>query len=71
LRGASDCCELLVGGGFGGGVHAVLGNFVDAAGGRLDALAEEMIERQAAFSDSVGFFDSFGYVNFGECGGFE
>ena len=33
-----------VGRGFSGGVHAVLRDFVDAAGGRLDLLAEEMVE---------------------------
>src|SRR5436309_6880310 len=55
-----------VGGGFGGGVHAVLGDFVDAAGGRLDALAVEMIERDAALANGVAFFDGFGDVSFGE-----
>src|SRR5882762_7784424 len=71
LRVAGDCCELLVGGGFGRGVHAVLGDFVDAAGGRFDALAVEMIERNAAFSDGVALFDGFGNVGFGERGGFQ
>src|SRR5712692_8964595 len=60
-----------VGGGFGGGVHAVLGDFVDAAGGGLDALAIEMIEGHAALADGVALFDSFGDVGFGERGGFE
>jgi hypothetical protein len=32
-------------GGFGGGMHAVLRDFVDAAGGRLDLLPEKMIQR--------------------------
>src|SRR5258706_8954038 len=70
-RVAGDCCELLVGGGFGGRVHAMLGDFVDAASGRLDALAVEMIERHAAFPDGVAFFDGFCNVGFGECGGFQ
>jgi len=52
-------------------VHAVLGDFVDAAGGRLDALAVEMIERDAAFADGIALFDGFGDVGFGERGGFE
>ena len=42
---------LLVGAGFGGGVHAVLGNFVDAARRRLLMDAVEMIERAGAFAD--------------------
>jgi len=60
-----------VGGGFGGGVHAVLGNFVDPARGRFDALAVEMIEGDAAFADGVTFFDGFGDVGFRKRGGFE
>src|SRR5229473_2630716 len=60
-----------VGGGFGGGVHAVLGDFVDAAGGGLDALAIEMIEGDTAFADGVALFDGLGDVGFGEGSGFE
>src|SRR6202008_3384271 len=60
-----------VGGGFGGGVHAVLGDFVNTAGGRLDALAVEMIERNAAFADGAALFYGFGDRGFGERGGFE
>jgi hypothetical protein len=52
-----------VGGGFGGGVHAVLGYFVDAAGGRLDLLAEKMIQRETAFSNGVGFFNGFRHID--------
>src|SRR5260370_9175195 len=64
-RDADDWCQLSVRSGFGGGVHAVLGHFVDAAGGRLDALAIEMIEWDAAFADGVALFDGFGDVGFG------
>ena len=41
----------LVRAGFGGGVHAVLRNFVDAARGRLLVQAEKMIERPGALAD--------------------
>ena len=58
-------------GGFGGGVHAVLRDFVDAAGGRLNALAIEMIEGDAAFADGVALFDGLGDIGFGQRGGFE
>src|SRR6266704_4869607 len=58
-------------GGFGGGVQAVLRDFVNAAGGRLDAPAVEMIERNAALADGVTLFDGFGDVGLGESGGFE
>src|SRR6266702_6485425 len=51
-----------VGGGFGGGMQAVLGDFVDAAGGRFNALPVKVIERDAAFSDRVALLDGFGYV---------
>src|SRR6266851_2964090 len=60
-----------VGGGFGGGMHAVLGDFVNAAGGRLNTLAIEMIERNAAFADGVALFDGFGDISFGERSGLE
>jgi hypothetical protein len=63
--------KILVRGGFGGGVHAVLGDFVDAAGGRFNALTVEMIERDAAFADGIALFDGFGDVGFGKRGGFE
>ena len=51
-------------GGFGGGVHAVLGDFVNAAGGGLNALAVKMIERNAALADGVALFDGFRDVGF-------
>src|SRR5258705_11958549 len=70
-RVAGNCCELLVGGGFGGGVHAMLGDFVDAAGGRLDALAVEMVERHPALPDGVAFVAGFCNVRFGERGGLQ
>src|SRR5260370_11602908 len=52
-----------VGGGFGGGMQAVLRDFVDAAGGRLDALAVKMIERDAAFSAPRALLHCFCYVS--------
>src|SRR6266567_4754001 len=52
-----------VGGGFGGGMQAVLRDFVDAAGGGLYALAVKMIERDAAFSDRVALLNGFGDVS--------
>src|SRR6266849_7916002 len=66
LRSAHGRGQFSVSGGFGGGVHTVLGDFVDAAGGRLDALAVEMIERDAAFADGIALFDGFGDVGFSE-----
>src|SRR5690242_20058505 len=64
-------CLASVGSGFGGGVHAVLGNFVDAAGGGLNALAIEMIERDAALAHRIALFDSFRDVSLGQRGRFE
>src|SRR5437868_4175285 len=58
-------------GGFGGGVHAVLGDFVEAAGGRLDLVAIKMVEWDATFADRVALLDGFGYVGLGESGGLE
>ena len=55
---------------FGGGMHAVLRNFVHASGRWLDAQAIEMIQWDAALSDSVAFFDGLGDVGFRESGGF-
>src|SRR5689334_12720767 len=60
-----------VGGGFGGGVHTVLRNFMDAAGWRLDALAIEMIEWDAAFANRVPLFDGFGNVGLSQRGRLE
>src|SRR5690348_7583073 len=60
-----------VSGGFGGGMQAVLRHFVDAAGRRLDALAIEMIERDAALADGVTLLDSHGDVGLGQSSGFE
>src|SRR5260370_25137173 len=67
----SQLLQRLVRDGFGGGVHAVLGDFVDAAGGGLNALAVEMIERNAALADGVALFDGLSDVGFGESRGFE
>ena len=58
-----------MGGGFGGGVHAVLRNFVEASRGRLDLVAIEMIEGDSAFANGVAFLDCLGYVGFGQRGG--
>src|SRR6266700_4516245 len=52
-----------VGGGFGGGMQAVLRDFVDAASGRLDALAVKVIERDASFPDRIALLDGFGDVS--------
>ena len=60
-----------MGGRFGGGVQAVLGDFVDAAQGRLNTLAIEMIQRDAALAYGVALFDGFGDVGFCERSGFE
>jgi hypothetical protein len=46
----SDFRQLLRRGGFGGGVHAVLRDFVDAARRRFLMEAEELIERAGAFA---------------------
>ena len=64
------CFDFLVGAGFGGGVHAVLRNFVDAARGRFLVDAVEMIERAGALADGETFFDGFGHIGFGEQHGF-
>src|SRR5256886_12557765 len=69
LKASGALCS--VGGGFGRGVHAVLGNFVDAAGGRLDALAVEMIELDAALADGIALFDGFRDVGLGQRGRLE
>ena len=58
-------------GGFGGGVHAVLGDFVETAGGRLDLVAIKMVEWDATFADRIALLDGFGYVGLGESGGLE
>lgn len=41
-------------------MHAVLGNFMDAAGGWFLIEAIEMIERAVAFADRVALLDRFG-----------
>ena len=55
-----------MGGGFGGGMHAVLRDFVKAAGGWLDLVAIEMVERSSALADRVTLFDCFRDIGFGE-----
>jgi hypothetical protein len=58
-------------GGFGGGVHAVLRDFMEATGGRLDLVAIKMVERDSTFADGVALLDGFGYVGLSEGGGLE
>ena len=50
--------------GFGGWVHAVLGDFVETAGGRLDFVAIKMVERDSTFADRIALLDGFRYVGF-------
>src|SRR5260370_2217221 len=52
-------------------MHAVVGDFVDAAGGRFDLVAIEMVERDSAFADGVGFLDRFRNVSLSQRGGFK
>jgi hypothetical protein len=66
----STLFDFLVGAGFGGGVHAVLRDFVDAARGRFLMNAVKMIERAGTLSDGETFFDGLGHVRFGEQHGF-
>ncbi len=63
--------RFLMSSGFGGGVHAVLGDFVETARGRLDLVAIKMVERDSTFADSVTLLDSFCYVGLSEGGGLE
>src|SRR5690348_7822883 len=60
-----------VGGGFRGGMHAVLGNFVHAAGGRFDALPVKVIERDSSLAHAVAFFNGFGDVGLSQRGGLD
>jgi len=55
----------------GGWVHAVLGDFVEATGGRLDLVAIKMVKRDSTFADRVALLDGFGYVGLSEGGGLE
>jgi hypothetical protein len=50
--------------GFGGWVHAVLGDFVETAGGWLDLVAIKMVEWDATFADRITLLDGFRYVGF-------
>src|SRR5712675_48392 len=56
----------LPGSGFGRGMHAVLGNFVDAALRRLLMGAVEMVERTGAFADGKSFLNRYGHIRFCE-----
>src|SRR5882672_1807576 len=49
--------SFLARGGFRGGVHAVLRNFVDTACRRLLVYPVKMIERARSLADGVSFFD--------------
>lgn len=60
-----------MGGRFGGGVQAVLGDFVDAAQRRFDALAIEMVERNTALAYGIALFNGFGDVSFRQRRSFE
>jgi hypothetical protein len=62
-RKGNGVARALVGSGFGGGVHTVLRDFVDAAQGLLLVEAEELIERAGAFADCIGALDGFGDVS--------
>jgi hypothetical protein len=57
--------------GLGGGVHAVLRDFMDAAGGRLDFVPIEMVEGDSAFANGVSFFDGLRDVGFRQSGSLE
>ena len=46
--------NFLMRGGFGGGMHAMLRDFVDTSRGRLLAETEELIQGSGAFTDLVG-----------------
>jgi hypothetical protein len=57
--------------GFGGGVHAVLRDFVEASGGRLDFVTIEMVKGHSALADGVTLLDGFRYISLSEGGGLE
>jgi hypothetical protein len=59
-----------VGAGLGGGVHAVLRDFVDAARGRFLVHAVKMVERAWTLADGETFFDRDSHIRFGEQHGF-
>jgi hypothetical protein len=52
-------------------VHTVLGDFVEAAGGRLDLVAIKMVEWDATFADRIAFLDGFRHIGFSERGSLE
>ena len=56
----------LVGGGFGGRMHAVLRHFVDAARRRFLVETEELVQGAGSFADLVGLFDRLGDISLGE-----
>lgn len=56
--------SILLRGRFGGWMHTVLRNFVDAARGRFLMEAEKLIHRARAFADGVGLVDRAGDVRF-------
>jgi hypothetical protein len=50
--------------GFGGGVHAMLWNFVDAARGRFLVNAVEVIQRTGTLANRKSLFDGLCHVRF-------
>jgi hypothetical protein len=59
-----------VGAGFGGGVHAVLRDFVNAARRRFLVRAVKMIEWAGALADGETLFDRYRHIRFREQHGF-
>ena len=49
-----------------GGMHSVLGNFVNASWRRFLMKAEQVIQRPCALTGGIRFFDRLGDVRFGE-----
>lgn len=54
----------LVGGGFGGGMQAMLGHFVGATRQGLNSHPEEVIHGQPTLANRVGFLDGFNHIGF-------
>lgn len=53
-------------GGFCGGMHSVLGNFVDASRRWFLMKSEQVIEGSCPLAGRIRFFDGFGDICFGE-----
>lgn len=54
--------RVLVRGGFCGGMHAVLGDFVDAAKRLFLMKAEELVQRTCTFADLIRLLDCLGHI---------